>query len=69
MSRRAGSTPSGSEAYSWDIAAGSLLVREAGGFVTDADGEPDILKTGSIACGNEIMHRELLAMLRSARQV
>jgi len=54
---------------SWDIAAGSLLVREAGGFVTDADGEPDILKTGSIACGNEIMHRELLAMLRSARQV
>ena len=24
---------------SWDIAAGSLLIREAGGYVTDSDGE------------------------------
>ena len=44
---------------SWDIAAGALLIREAGGFVTDADGEPDFLATGSICCGNEIMHREI----------
>ncbi len=51
---------------SWDIAAGSLLIREAGGFVTDADGDPDFLKTGSICGGNEIMHRELLALLKSA---
>jgi myo-inositol-1(or 4)-monophosphatase len=51
---------------SWDIAAGALLVREAGGFVTGADGEADFLKTGSIACGNQIMHRELLALLRGA---
>ena len=51
---------------SWDIAAGALLVREAGGFVTGADGEADFLETGSIACGNEIMHRELLALLRAA---
>ena len=49
---------------SWDIAAGALLVREAGGFVTGADGEANFLKTGSICCGNEIMHRELLAILR-----
>ena len=51
---------------SWDIAAGALLVREAGGFVTDADGDADFLATGSIACGNAQMHRELLALLRSA---
>ena len=49
---------------SWDIAAGSLLIREAGGYVTGADGEANFLETGSICCGNEIMHRELLALLR-----
>ncbi len=51
---------------SWDIAAGALLIREAGGYVTDADGSPDFLKIGSICCGNEIMHRELLALLKNA---
>src|ERR1700734_2506804 len=51
---------------SWDIAAGSLLIREAGGFVTGADGEANFLKTGSIFCGNETMHRELMALLRAA---
>ena len=49
---------------SWDIAAGALLIREAGGFVTGADGEANFLETGSICCGNEIMHRELLGILR-----
>jgi myo-inositol-1(or 4)-monophosphatase len=49
---------------SWDIAAGTLLIREAGGFVTGADGEANYLETGSICCGNEMMHRELLAILR-----
>ena len=51
--------------HSWDIAAGALLIREAGGYVTDAEGEPDFLTTGSICCGNEIMHRQLLALLKS----
>ncbi len=50
---------------SWDIAAGTLLIREAGGFVSDADGEANYLETGSICCGNEAMHRELLGLLRS----
>jgi len=52
---------------SWDIAAGTLLVREAGGYVSGADGEANFLETGSICCGNETMHRELLALLRLAR--
>ena len=51
---------------SWDIAAGALLIREAGGFVTDADGGPDFLATGSICGGNEIMRRDLVALLKSA---
>ena len=52
---------------SWDVAAGILLIREAGGFVSDADGGSDPLTKGSIACGNEIMHRELLKLLKKAK--
>jgi myo-inositol-1(or 4)-monophosphatase len=51
---------------SWDIAAGALLIREAGGFVSDADGGPDFLLHGSICCGNETMQRQLTALLRKA---
>ena len=52
---------------SWDVAAGILMVREAGGFISDADGGSDPLAKGSVVCGNEIMHRELLKLLKKAR--
>src|SRR5271169_612662 len=52
--------------HSWDIAAGVLLIREAGGFVSGADGEENFLETGSVCTGNELMHRELLALLKAA---
>ena len=48
----------------WDLAAGIIMVREAGGFVSDADGGKDPMATGSVACGNEILHRELIELLR-----
>ena len=51
---------------SWDMAAGLVLVREAGGFVSDADGGSDPLAKGTIACGNETMHRDLLKLLKQA---
>lgn len=51
----------------WDMAAGILMVREAGGYVSDADGVPNPMATGSIACGNEYMHRELLKLLKKAK--
>jgi myo-inositol-1(or 4)-monophosphatase len=50
--------------HSWDIAAGALLIREAGGFVSGVDGEENFLETGSICAGNEVMHREMLALLK-----
>jgi len=50
----------------WDLAAGSLLVREAGGFVSDMDGGDAILQKGHVIAGNETMHRELLRLLRDA---
>lgn len=52
---------------SWDMAAGIVLVKEAGGFVTDADGGPDVLGKGNVCCGNEPVHKELLAVLKSAK--
>ncbi|MEO9336451.1 inositol monophosphatase family protein [Mesorhizobium sp. SB112] len=48
----------------WDIAAGMLLVREAGGFVSDKDGGQNMFDDGSIVVGNEAIHRALLKTLK-----
>jgi myo-inositol-1(or 4)-monophosphatase len=50
----------------WDLAAGILLIREAGGFVSDLDGGDAILSKGHIAAGNETMHRELVRLMQEA---
>jgi myo-inositol-1(or 4)-monophosphatase len=50
----------------WDLAAGILLVREAGGFVTDLAGGDAILDTGGVIAGNETVHRDLLRVLRES---
>jgi myo-inositol-1(or 4)-monophosphatase len=44
----------------WDMAAGILLIREAGGFVTDMRGGSDMLESGTVVAGNEAIHRALL---------
>ncbi|RWL82581.1 MAG: inositol monophosphatase [Mesorhizobium sp.] len=49
---------------SWDIAAGILLVREAGGFVSDMDGAQDMLNNGEVVAGNEIIQRALLKTVK-----
>ena len=51
----------------WDLAAGLLLVTEAGGKVTDADGGEAILSTGSILAGNLDIHPVLLSRLTAAK--
>ena len=43
----------------WDIAAGSLLVKEAGGLVTDISGSTDIFKSGNVVAGNPQVHEKL----------
>ena len=50
----------------WDVAAGTVLVREAGGYVTDLDGGESPYRTGDVAAGNETIHRELLRALKGA---
>jgi myo-inositol-1(or 4)-monophosphatase len=49
----------------WDVAAGLLLVREAGGIVTDLDGTPATVTQGPIVAGNPKMHAWLLEQLSS----
>jgi myo-inositol-1(or 4)-monophosphatase len=48
----------------WDIGAGILLVREAGGVVTDLDGGEDFFASGNIVAGGPAVHRDLLAVVR-----
>jgi len=48
----------------WDVAAGILLVREAGGIVTDASGAPATVSHTSIVTGNPAMHSWLLERVR-----
>lgn len=47
----------------WDIAAGALLVREAGGIVTDAKGSADISKSGDIIAGTPKVHEKIHHMI------
>jgi myo-inositol-1(or 4)-monophosphatase len=48
----------------WDMAAGTIIVREAGGIVTDVENKDDPLKSGSVICGNEFVHAELVNILK-----
>jgi myo-inositol-1(or 4)-monophosphatase len=50
----------------WDVAAGIVLVREAGGFVTDLGGGPGMLYGGTIVAGNNRLHGEVVALLGRA---
>ena len=50
----------------WDIAAGVLIVREAGGIVTDVDGAAKTISHGSVVAGNPDIHPWLLRTVRAA---
>ena len=52
---------------SWDLAAGIVILREAGGFVSDLSGKDRILESGSVVAGNEAIHRKLLSQLKTTR--
>ena len=50
----------------WDVAAGILMIREAGGVVTDLEGRPAQVAHGPLVGGNPMIHRWLLEQLREA---
>jgi myo-inositol-1(or 4)-monophosphatase len=52
----------------WDVAAGSLLVREAGGRTTDFEGRPTELEGSRIVASNGKLHDEMLAIIRQTRK-
>ncbi len=49
----------------WDMAAGSLLIKEAGGMVTDFQGGEGYLESGFIMAGNASVHGELLKIIKN----
>jgi len=49
----------------WDVAAGMLLVREAGGYTTAIDGRPATLDGGSLLAANDALHGQLVKLLSS----
>lgn len=48
----------------WDIAAGSIIIEEAGGLITDFGGGKEYLSTGNAVAGNKAIQAELLAEVR-----
>lgn len=50
----------------WDIAAGTLLIREAGGLVSDIHGGDDFLKSGDVVAGTPKVFKSLLQTVSSA---
>lgn len=56
---------------SWDVAAGALLVQEAGGRATDSAGSPFSLSTRHIVVSNNAgdVHDTMLALIRKADAV
>lgn len=51
----------------WDIAGGSLLVKEAGGLITDISGSTDVFKSGNIIAGAPKVHEKLTHMLSNIK--
>ena len=48
----------------WDIAAGALLVREAGGLITDLSGSEGWYDSGNVVCANSKLMRQLLPLVK-----
>lgn len=52
----------------WDFAAGELMVREAGGMVTDFDGDNKYNESGNVICGNSKILRQIVAHAKAAKE-
>lgn len=48
----------------WDIAAGALMVQEAGGMVTDLAGDDGYMQSGNVLAGGLKIHRELQLLIQ-----
>ena len=51
----------------WDMAAGILLLKEAGGVITDMQGGEQMMTNGQVVCANENLHPQLLKLLKAVK--
>jgi myo-inositol-1(or 4)-monophosphatase len=51
----------------WDMAAGALMILEAGGLVSDFEGKENYLETGDLVCGSPKVFAPLLAIVQESR--
>ncbi len=54
--------------HAWDVAAGSLIITEAGGKVTDFQGQPFNIYSGEILASNGLIHEEMLQVIREIEE-
>jgi len=54
--------------YPWDVAAGGLIIKEAGGEVTDFSGNEFDPFAGSIVASNGLIHEDMLAIIEKAQR-
>lgn len=50
----------------WDVAAGQLIVKEAGGLVSSIENEENVIYSGSLISGNQSLYPDLRKILKSA---
>ena len=50
----------------WDMAAGLLLIKEAGGVITKTNGSPLNIYEESVLCANEFLHKDFLPMVKGS---
>jgi myo-inositol-1(or 4)-monophosphatase len=48
----------------WDIAAGGIVIKEAGGVITDFSGGDEYLETGNVVAGTPAMHPKILEVIK-----
>lgn len=53
----------------WDIAAGNIILKQAGGIMTDFDGNPDCYDAKEVFASNGKIHDELLILLRKYKKI
>jgi myo-inositol-1(or 4)-monophosphatase len=51
----------------WDVAAGSIIVKEAGGFISDYAGRDRAVQSGEVLAANDLLHPALVKLLSEIR--
>jgi myo-inositol-1(or 4)-monophosphatase len=50
--------------HPWDVAAGAIIIREAGGYITNETGDHNVVDAKTVIAGNEFIHHQLQDVLK-----